>query len=758
MLNHPDTFVRRHLGPTQEDLDHMLAVTGVSSLDELIRQTVPASIRLDKPLTHREPLSEHQYLKRLKQIASTNKVYRSYIGLGYYGTITPSVILRNIFENPGWYTQYTPYQAEISQGRLEALLNFQTMVSDFTGLPVANASLLDEGTAAAEAVTMTYAQKQKRHRKNTPNVVLVADSCHPQTIEVLRTRTEGVGIEMRVLPAADFEVKEEVFAAVVQYPDKDGHLTDYRELGTQLHAQDSYLIVAADLLSLTLLEAPAQFGADVVVGSAQRFGVPMGFGGPHAAFFAASESFLRLMPGRIIGVSVDTENKPALRMTLQTREQHIRRDKATSNICTAQALLAIMAGMYAVYHGPEGLWAIASRIHKLTQLLHHGLQQLGVQVKNESFFDTLTIQLESDTAQSHLQGLALAREINLRYETGAGVGISLDETSELQDVKDLLALFAELSGQEIPTLSEALLASLPPAIPEAQRRQSPYLTHPVFHQHHSETAMMRYIKRLEDKDLSLNTAMIPLGSCTMKLNAATELIPVSWPEFAHIHPFVPQDQAAGYQQIIRELGDMLCEITGFAGISFQPNSGAQGEYTGLMVIRAYHAHHGQSHRTYALIPDSAHGTNPASAVMAGMQVVVVKTDAQGNIDMDDLRAKAEKYQDELACMMVTYPSTFGVFEEGVREACEIVHAHGGLVYMDGANMNAQVGLTSPGFIGADVCHLNLHKTFAIPHGGGGPGMGPICVTEALTPFLPSHPLVTTGGEQGITAVAATPYG
>ena len=760
MLNHPDTFVHRHLGPTPEEIDHLLHTVGVSSLAELVRQTVPASIRLPEPLTHRAPLSEYQYLQRLKRIAATNKVFRSYIGLGYYGTITPSVILRNIFENPGWYTQYTPYQAEIAQGRLEALLNFQTMVSDLTGLPFANASLLDEGTAVAEAVTMTYAHKQKRYarQEEVPNVVLVADTCHPQTLDVLRTRTGGVGIDLRIMPVEAFEVTPEVFAAVVQYPDKDGHLGDYRALGEALHAQESFLIVATDLLSLTLLEAPAQFGADVVVGSAQRFGVPMGYGGPHAAFFATEERFLRLLPGRIIGISVDRHDRPALRMTLQTREQHIRRDKATSNICTAQALLAIMAGMYAVYHGPEGLWGIAKRIHDLTRLLNQGLKSLGFEVENETFFDTLTLRLASDTAQAHLRSLALAREINFRYEPGARVGISLDETTEVHDLAEILELFAELAGKTAPALTEAQLDALPAVIPAEHRRQSPFLTHPVFHEHHSETAMMRYIKRLEDKDLSLNNAMIPLGSCTMKLNAATELMPVSWPEFAQLHPFVPQDQAAGYYQIIRELGEMLCEITGFAGISFQPNSGAQGEYAGLMVIRAFHQHHGQAHRTVALIPDSAHGTNPASAVMAGMKVVVVKTDAHGNIDMADLEAKAEQYQDTLACLMVTYPSTFGVFEEGVRQACEIVHGYGGQVYMDGANMNAQVGLTSPGFIGADVCHLNLHKTFAIPHGGGGPGMGPICVAEHLTPFLPQHPLVATGGEAGITAVAATPFG
>lgn len=751
---HPDTFDSRHLGPSSQEVPEMLQHIGVDSLDSLINQTIPHQIRLNQPLEPWEAMGEHEYLKELRTIAAKNQVFTSYIGQGYYNCITPSVILRNIFENPGWYTQYTPYQAEISQGRLEALLNFQTMVSDLTGLPIANASLLDEATAAAEAMTMTYGQKRKKDRKSQANVLLIADTCFPQTIEVVKTRAEAVGIEVRVRAISEFEITEEIFAAIVQYPDATGDIYEFQALADQLHAQKSYLVVAADLMSLTMLEAPGVWGADVVVGTAQRFGVPMGFGGPHAAYFSTKDEFLRLIPGRIIGVSIDTLGNPAMRMTLQTREQHIRRDKATSNICTAQALLAIMAGMYAVYHGPNRLRAIATRIHRLTASLSHGLKQMGFTVQNGSFFDTITIVLSDEAQLNLLQEKALAQSVNLRYDEGNKVGISLDETSGQDSVQALLDIFAEVKGESAPSFVEAEHDH----IPNALARQTEFLTHPVFHQHHSETAMMRYIKSLENKDLSLTTAMIPLGSCTMKLNAATELIPVSWPEFAHIHPFAPSPQTQGYQQMIDELGDMLCTITGFAGVSFQPNSGAQGEYAGLMVIRALHHSLGNQHRDIALIPSSAHGTNPASAVMAGMKVVVVKCDDMGNIDMQDLREKAEKHQENLSCLMITYPSTHGVFEETVKEVCEIIHQHGGQVYMDGANMNAQVGLTSPGEIGADVCHLNLHKTFSIPHGGGGPGMGPICVTEHLVPFLPGHSLVETGGNQAITAVSATPYG
>ncbi|MDX1908971.1 MAG: aminomethyl-transferring glycine dehydrogenase [Bacteroidia bacterium] len=753
MHRHPDQFVRRHLGPSPEEAADMLATIGVSSLDALIDQTVPAAIRLPQPLRYRAPMGEHTYLRHLKGIAAQNQVFRSYIGQGYYDCVTPSVILRNIFENPGWYTQYTPYQAEIAQGRLEALLNFQTLVSDLTGLPVANASLLDEATAAAEAMSMTYGMKHKKDRKSQANTILVADTVFPQTLDVLRTRAAGTGIVVEVVPVAEMEITEAVFAALVQYPDAHGDIHTYQNLADTLHAQGCYLIVAADLLSLTLLEAPGHFGADVALGSAQRLGVPMGFGGPHAAFFAAQEDFLREMPGRIIGVSVDALGNKALRMALQTREQHIRRDKATSNICTAQALLAIMASMYAVYHGPKGLRAIATRVHNLTAALAAGLHELGYEVVNAYAFDTLTIRLPDAARTEALRQAALNARINLRYDSDTLVGVSVGETAEADDIQILLDIFAQVAGKAAPALSEG-----PTLIPGPLARTSAYLTHPVFNSHHSETAMMRYIKSLESKDLSLNTAMIPLGSCTMKLNAATELIPVSWPEFAGLHPFAPADQAAGYAHLIQELGDILAEITGFAGVSFQPNSGAQGEYAGLMVIRAWHHSMGNTHRDIALIPSSAHGTNPASAVMAGMRVVVVGCDDQGNIDMDDLRAKAQQHADQLACLMITYPSTHGVFEETVIEACQLVHSLGGQVYMDGANMNAQVGLTSPGYIGADVCHLNLHKTFAIPHGGGGPGMGPICVASHLVPFLPGHPLVKTGGGQAISAVSATPFG
>lgn len=755
MLKHPDSFVQRHLGPSSEDREAMLKTIGVSSLDELIAQTVPQQIRLTQPLQEAEGMSEYEYLRQLKALSEKNQVFKSYIGLGYYDTVTPSVILRNIFENPGWYTQYTPYQAEIAQGRLEALLNFQTMVSDLTGLPVANASLLDEGTAAAEAISMAMGLKKKKDRKSTANTVLVDSGCFPQTIAVIQTRAEAVGIDIVIADPADFVVDDQVFAAVIQYPDKSGEIESYEALADQLHDHKAYLIAATDLLSLTMLKAPGEFGADIAVGSAQRFGVPMGFGGPHAAFFATREEFLRSIPGRIIGVSVDAHNNPALRMALQTREQHIRRDKATSNICTAQALLAIMAGMYAVYHGPAGLRAIASRIHRLTTALKAGVQHLGLQVVNASHFDTLTIELGTAEGVKTLRQLALESKINFHYPGEAQVVISLDETTRVADVEEILSLLSQIGGSMDGVDLEATATE---TIPTSVIRTTDYLTHPVFNSHHSETAMMRYIKSLENKDLSLNTAMIPLGSCTMKLNAASELIPVSWPEWARIHPFAPVEQVQGYSEMIDDLGDILCDVTGFDSMSFQPNSGAQGEYAGLMVIRAYHQHRGDHDRNIALIPSSAHGTNPASAVMAGMKVVVVKCDDNGNIDLADLEEKAEKYKDTLSSLMITYPSTHGVFEEEVIEAIEIVHARGGQVYMDGANMNAQVGLTSPGRIGADVCHLNLHKTFAIPHGGGGPGMGPIGVAKHLTPFLPGHPLVKTGGEEGISPVAATPFG
>jgi glycine dehydrogenase len=760
-LAHPDRFVTRHLGPQEHELQSMLEKVGVSSLDELMNEAIPDAIRLENELVTGEPMSEAAYLRELKEKAALNKVYRSYIGLGYHDTVTPSVILRNVFENPGWYTQYTPYQAEIAQGRLEALLNFQTMISDLTAMPIANASLLDEGTAAAEAVSMTYGLFHKKNRKSKANTVLVSSACFPQTIDVVQTRAEAVGIEVKIVDAGEEanHINEDVFAVLIQYPETNGNIGNHRALAEAIHSAKGYLIVAADLLSLALLEAPGEFGADVVLGNSQRFGVPLGFGGPHAAYFAATEDFLRLMPGRIIGVSQDRFGKPALRMALQTREQHIRRDKATSNICTAQALLAIMASMYAVYHGPDGIYKIAKRIQNLTSELSAGVKGLGIRQINDSWFDTLHLEFDDAAHVARLRELCEDFQINLRFINEKEISISLNEATEAHDAMNILSLLASATGQSIMAVDfGSYVEGAASGIPQKQGRITDFLTHPVFNSHRSETAMMRYIKSLENKDLSLNTAMIPLGSCTMKLNAATELIPVSWPEFGKMHPFAPSSQTKGYQIIIEELRQILCKVTGFHDMSFQPNSGAQGEYTGLMVIRAYHHSRGDQHRNIALIPDSAHGTNPASAVMAAMKVVVVKTDELGNIDMDDLKAKAEKHAENLACLMVTYPSTYGVFESGIREICQTIHDNGGQVYMDGANMNAQVGLTSPGFIGADVCHLNLHKTFAIPHGGGGPGMGPIGVVEHLAPFLPGHELVETGGDQAISAVSAAPFG
>ncbi len=749
-----DQFVRRHTGPNTEEIDRMLATIGLSSLDQLIDETVPADIRMQRELNVPEALTESSYLRDLRQIAAKNKLHKSYIGLGYYGTITPSVIARNIFQNPGWYTQYTPYQAEIAQGRLEALLNYQTMVSDLTGLPIANASLLDEGTAAAEAMSMFYGLKNKRKREEAINQFLVSDKVFPQTLDVLMTRAEPLGIEVKVMPVEAFELDDKVFGVLLQYPAGDGAVEDYRALTTEANDKGVYVTVAADLLALTLLMPPGEWGADAVVGNTQRFGVPMGYGGPHAAYFACKENFKRQIPGRIIGVSVDRNGDPALRMALQTREQHIRREKATSNICTAQALLAIMAGMYVVYHGPEGLRAIAERTHAFTQKAAFAIDAMGYELAAKHYFDTLTIKVDEKTASS-IRRTALAHEINLYYSE-AGVQISLDETTTLADLKALISALAEARGVAAPAIDSSDTKGF--NWPDALHRSTSYLDHPVFNAYHTETEMMRYIKRLENRDLSLMHSMIPLGSCTMKLNAATELMPVSWAEFSELHPFVPIDQAAGYQQVFEELEAWLSDITGFAACSLQPNSGAQGEYSGLMTIRAYHEANGETHRNVALIPESAHGTNPASAVMAGMKVVVVKCDDRGDFDLEDLRAKAQQNQENLSCLMVTYPSTHGVFESAIREVCQIVHDNGGLVYMDGANMNAQVGLTSPGLIEADVCHLNLHKTFAIPHGGGGPGMGPICVNEKLKPFLPKHPLVATGGEQGISAVSAAPWG
>jgi glycine dehydrogenase len=753
-LSSPDRFVERHIGINKNNLAAMLETVGVSSIDELMDQTVPSVIRSSEPLDIPPAVSEYEYLKQLKVTAAKNKMFKTYIGLGYNDTITPSVILRNVFENPGWYTQYTPYQAEIAQGRLEALLNFQTMVCDFTAMPVANASLLDEGTAAAEAMTMFHGVKNKRRKKNPANTLLVSDGVLPQTLDVLRTRSIPFGIEVKVQNVQDFDLTDDVFGVLLQYPNADGSVKDYRALAEEAKAKEIYITVAADLMSLALLTPPGEWGADAVVGNTQRFGVPMGYGGPHAAFFATFEDYKRQLPGRIIGVSTDTNGNPALRMALQTREQHIKREKATSNICTAQALLAIMAGMYAVYHGAERIKGIATRIHGYAQILDIELQKLGYSQENEFYFDTLKI--KTNDAKT-IEKIALAKEVNFRYFDENYIGISLDETVNHDDVQAILDIFAEAKNADV-TIDFAKANDLDYKFPAALVRETEYLTHPVFKTHHSESQMMRYIKSLENKDLSLTHSMIALGSCTMKLNAATELIPVSWKEFGGLHPFVPINQAAGYTQIFEELEAWLCVCTGFTACSLQPNSGAQGEYTGLMTIRAYHEDRNEVHRNIAIIPSSAHGTNPASAVMAGMKVVMTKCDDDGNIDYDDLKEKVEKHSENLACLMVTYPSTHGVFETAIKEICGLIHEHGGRVYMDGANMNAQVGLTSPNEIGADVCHLNLHKTFAIPHGGGGPGMGPICVNDSLKPYLPKHVLVETGGEKGISAVSAAPWG
>jgi glycine dehydrogenase len=740
-----DNFVNRHTGPSENEKKQMLSKLNLSSIDELIGQTVPQNIRLKKPLKTGKALSEQQYLKHIRNIATKNKVYKSYLGLGYYGTFTPPVIQRNILENPGWYTAYTPYQAEIAQGRLEALLNFQTMVIDLTGMPIANASLLDEATAAAEAMTMLFNNRSREQVKNNSVKFFVSDECYPQTIEVLQTRSLPIGIEVVVGNWKETKLTESFFGCLLQYPSVNGEVYDYSTFTQTAKSKQIAIAVAADILSLALLTPPGEWGADVVVGSTQRFGVPMGYGGPHAAFFAAKDEYKRIFPGRIIGVSVDAHGSPALRMALQTREQHIRREKATSNICTAQALLAIMAGMYAVYHGPTGIKGIAQNIHNQTFTLAKALSNAGIKVVNQLYFDTLTIACDAD----QIIAKAEKNKINFRKTDDKHIAISLDETTDEEDLALILSLFGvNYSGiYQSDVISSSTLA-----------RKTNYLTHPVFNSYHSESEMMRYIKRLENKDLSLTHSMISLGSCTMKLNAAAELMPITWPEFANIHPFVPRDQVKGYLQIIKELNKYLCDITGFAAMSFQPNSGAQGEYTGLMVIRAYHIANGEAHRNVALIPSSAHGTNPASAAMAGMQIVVVKCDESGNIDIKDLKQKAEAHKNNLSCLMVTYPSTHGVFEEGIKKITKIIHEYGGQVYMDGANMNAQVGLTSPGNIGADVCHLNLHKTFAIPHGGGGPGMGPIGVAKHLVPFLPGHPLVKTGGEKSIQAVSAAPFG
>lgn len=754
-----NNFLKRHLGPSANQTEEMLKTIGVKSLDQLIDETVPAAIRLKQPLNLPEGISEYEYLEHIREIAAKNKVFKSFIGMGYYNTITPSVILRNIFENPGWYTAYTPYQAEISQGRLEALLNFQTMVSGLTAMPIANASLLDEGTAAAEAMIMLYNARSREQVKNGVNIFLVSKAVFPQTIEVLQTRAKPLGIELNIGCSSTFEFTGKEFGMMLQYPNQYGKVNNYSELVENAHANGVSVAVAADLLSLALLTPPGEWGADVVFGSTQRFGIPMGFGGPHAAFFATKEDYKRMMPGRIIGVSVDAQGNRALRMALQTREQHIKRERATSNICTAQALLAIMAGMYAAYHGPAGIKEIARHINILTGVLSDEIKKYGYTQANENFFDTIKVELPAAVNTEVLKSTLEANEINIRFIDEKTIGLSVDETTTLADINCILEIFAKANNKSFTAFvcDPEVCGLLKTFTPEFDRK-SAFMTENVFNRYHSETEMMRYIKRLENKDLGLNRSMIPLGSCTMKLNAATELIPLSWKEFGAIHPFVPAEQAAGYYELIANLEKQLCEITGFKAVSFQPNSGAAGEYAGLLVIKAYHESRGQAQRNVCLIPASAHGTNPASAAMAGMEVVVVKTDEHGNISTADLREKAEKYTDTLAALMITYPSTHGVFEEDVLEILDIVHRNGGQVYMDGANMNAQVGLTSPGHIGADVCHLNLHKTFAIPHGGGGPGVGPIGVAAHLADLLPGHSQVKTGGSKAILPVASAPFG
>ncbi len=749
-----DNFVQRHNGPRDHEIDTMLKKIGVSSMDELINKAVPSSIMLDKPMQLGKGVSEYEYLKKLKRIAAKNKLYKSFIGLGYYDTITPSVIHRNILENPGWYTSYTPYQAEISQGRLEALLNFQTVVMDLTGMEMANASLLDEATAAAEAMIMLHNARPRKQAKAGADTFFVDENIFPQTLDVLQTRAEPLGIEIKKGKFSEANLDDKVFGAMVQYPAADGKIEDYKDFVAKAHENESAVAVVADIMSLVLLTPPGEWGADVVVGSTQRFGIPMGYGGPHAGYFATLEKYKRNIPGRIIGVSKDAQNKPALRMALQTREQHIKRERATSNICTAQALLATMAGMYAVYHGAEGLKRIALHIHHMAVTLNEKLKELGFEQENKNFFDTLKINLGNVKA-GQIKKIALAKEINLNYIDDHTIGISTDETTLIQDINNIVDIFAEVAGKKVNAVCHI---NQEKAFDNQFKRTSEFLTLDIFKRYRSETEMMRYIKKLERRDFSLTHSMISLGSCTMKLNAATELFALSWPEFGGLHPFVPTDQVEGYHQLFTELEEDLKEITGFDAISFQPNSGASGEYSGLMVIRQYHIEHGEGHRNVTLIPSSAHGTNPASAVMAGMKVVVVECDENGNIDIEDLRKKAEEHKDNLAAWMVTYPSTHGVFESKIKEMNKIIHDNGGLVYMDGANMNAQLGLTNPAIQGADVCHLNLHKTFAIPHGGGGPGVGPIGVNEKLKPYLPSHPVVKTGGEKAIHAVAAAPWG
>ncbi len=747
-----DHFALRHLGISTSDIDAMIQTIGVKNLDQLIDETIPTNIRLQSPMNLPVALTEEEYLAKIRKYAHKNKVFKSYIGQGYYGTITPSVILRNIFSNPGWYTQYTPYQAEISQGRLEALLNFQTAVSDLTGMPIANASLLDEGTAAAEAMAMFFHLKNKRNKTNEHNEFFVENGVFPQTIEVLKTRAEAIGIEIVQGDWKKYKFNDKSFGALLQYPSMDGTIDDYKDFVDNAKAHKVYVTVAADIMSLAILTPPGEWGADAVVGNTQRFGVPMGFGGPHAAYFATTESFKRQMPGRIIGISKDVHGNEALRMALQTREQHIKREKATSNICTAQALLAIMAGMYAVYHGADGVKQIASKIHTQTKTLANHLKKLGYTITNKTFFDTITISLPSDIL-GKIKKRAVNKEINLFYGDKT-VSISIDEPTTHQDIKNLIKVFAKANHKKVSNWN---MNGIQNKIPTNCQRKSDYFTHPVFNSYRTETEMMRYIKSLENKDISLVHSMISLGSCTMKLNAATELLPVTWPEFSNIHPFVPKNQVKGYLKIFKQLEKYLCEITGFTACTLQPNSGAQGEFAGLKVISAYHIDRNEGHRNISLIPSSAHGTNPASAVMNGLKVIVVKCDDHGNIDLNDLKEKAELHKDNLHSLMVTYPSTHGVFESEIMDMTDTIHSNGGLVYMDGANMNAQVGLTNPGTIHADVCHLNLHKTFAIPHGGGGPGVGPICVNDKLKPYLPGH-IYSENNNKAIHSVSSAAFG
>jgi glycine dehydrogenase len=753
-LSPTDTFIHRHIGPTDADAHEMLATLGLQSMEELSKATVPADIRLQKELGLPLHRGEQAVLEEIRAIASENQIYRSLIGMGYHDCVTPGVIQRNIFENPSWYTQYTPYQAEIAQGRLEALVNFQTVVTDLTGLPLANASLLDEATAAAEAMAMCLAISRSSGRERTE--FFASQDCHPQTIAVMQTRAEPLGMTLHVGTTHTIDFSNPQLAGILlQYPTTDGYVGDYSALVAQAHATGVLVVVATDLLALTLLRPPGEFGADIAVGSSQRFGVPLGFGGPHAAFLSTTESFKRQMPGRIVGVSKDVTGKPAYRLSLQTREQHIRREKATSNICTAQVLLAIMASMYAVYHGPEGLRRIAERVHGLAVVLAAGLRQLGFEVATEAYFDTILVRLTKTQSESILIR-ANEAGINLRRHEDHSIGITLDEVSTGDEIRRLMEIF--VGHERLPFQIRDLSQSVTISVPANLTRSSRYLTHEVFNRYHSEHEMLRYIHRLEAKDLSLVHSMIPLGSCTMKLNATSEMLPVTWPEFSRLHPFVPIEQTKGYQELFHQLETWLAEITGLSAVSLQPNAGSQGEYTGLMVIRAYHRSQGEEHRDVCLIPLSAHGTNPASAAMVGMTVVTVACDRQGNVDVADLEAKAAQHRDRLSALMLTYPSTHGVFEADVRRICQIVHTHGGQVYMDGANLNAQVGLCRPGDIGADICHLNLHKTFCIPDGGGGPGMGPIVAARHLTPFLPSHPVMQLGGKDSIGAVSAAPYG